>query len=93
MLARARERFPQVQYVKMGLQDLDFLDTFDGGICIDALELVFPEDWPVIVNSFHQALKPGGVLYFPLDVSAEDELDEAYEQSSPGDCRLFTVRL
>jgi SAM-dependent methyltransferase len=79
MLARARERFPNIQYFKKGLQEIDFQNAFDGVICIDALEHVFPEDWPVIVRGFREALKPGGVLYFTVDVSATDELEEAFE--------------
>jgi SAM-dependent methyltransferase len=81
MLARARERFPKVRYLKKGLQEMDFQNEFDGVICIDALEHVFPEDWPVIVRGFREALKPGGMLYFTLDISATDWLEEAYEQA------------
>ena len=81
MLARAREKFPEVQYKKMGLQEMNFRSEFDGAICIDALEHVFPEDWPVIVRGFQEALKPGGFLYFTVDVSATDLLEEAYVQA------------
>jgi len=79
MLARARERFPEIRYEKIGLQEIAFKNQFDGLICIDALEHVFPEDWPVIVHGFQEALKPGGMLYFTVDVSAADELKEAYQ--------------
>ena len=49
MLARAREvfpqeRFPMLRYVKVGLQEMDFQTEFDGVICVDAMEHVFPED-------------------------------------------------
>jgi cyclopropane fatty-acyl-phospholipid synthase-like methyltransferase len=81
MLRRAKERFPEVRYEKIGLQEMDFQNEFDGVICIDALEHVFPEDWPVIVRGFREALKPSGMLYFTLDVSATDHLEEAYEQA------------
>ena len=81
MLARAIRKHPGIRYEKKGLQELDFQDEFDGVICIDALEHVFPEDWPVIVHAFRQALKPGGMVYFTLDVSAADRLDEAYDQA------------
>jgi cyclopropane fatty-acyl-phospholipid synthase-like methyltransferase len=66
MLAQARERFPEAQYEKMDLQDMDFQEMFDGAICIDALEHVCPEDWPGILRRFQEALKPGGVclIYF-----------------------------
>jgi len=74
MLARARERFPSIRYEKKALREMDFQNEFDGVICIDALEHVFPEDWPVIVRGFQEALKPDGFLYFTLDVSATSML-------------------
>jgi len=80
MLARAREKFPNIRYIQKGLQEMDFERTFDGAICIDTLEHVFPEDWPLIVRGFREALKPGGIFYFTLDVSATKWLDEAFAQ-------------
>ena len=80
MLRRARERYPGIRYEKKSLQEMDYQGEFDGVICVDALEHVFPEDWPVIMRGFREALKPGGVLYFTLDVSATDDLEEAYEK-------------
>jgi 2-polyprenyl-3-methyl-5-hydroxy-6-metoxy-1,4-benzoquinol methylase len=64
MLARAREHFPGARYEKIGLQEMDFREEFDGAICMDAMEHICPEDWPVILRGFQAALKPGGVLYF-----------------------------
>jgi hypothetical protein len=81
MLSLAKARFPMVRYKKMSLQEMNFKEEFEGAICIDALEHVFPEDWPLILHRFREALKPGGVLYFTLDVSATGELEEAYEQA------------
>jgi SAM-dependent methyltransferase len=84
MLARAREHFPAARYEKIGLQEMDFQDAFDGATCIDALEHVPPEDWPVILNGFQAALKPGGLLYFTVDRREADEVDElqaAYERA------------
>lgn len=81
MLARARELFPDIRYEKKGLQEMDYQNEFDGVICIDALEHVFPEDWLVIMRGFREALKPSGMLYFTLDISATDVLEEAYEKA------------
>ncbi len=81
MLARAREHFPEARYEKIGLQEMDFQNEFDGVICIDALEFVCPEDWPGIVRGFREALKPGGVLYFTTVVMEEDHLERHYEQA------------
>jgi len=84
MLARAQEHFPAAHYKKIGLQEMDFLDMFDGATCIDALEHVCPEDWPDILCGFQAALKPGGLLYFTVDRREADEADEvqaAYERA------------
>ena len=80
-LAQARKRYPKIRYEKMALHEMLFQNEFDGVICVDALEHVFPEEWPVIVHGFREALKPGGMLYFTLDVSATNWLDKAYEQA------------
>jgi len=81
MLARARERFPEARYEKLGLQEMDFRESFDGVICIDALEHVCPEDWPGILRRFREALKPGGVLYLTAVLAEQDALQEAYERA------------
>jgi len=81
MLVRAREHFPEVQYKKMGLQEMDFREAFDGVICIDAMEHVCPEDWPGILRGFQEALKPGGVLYFTMDLAEGDDVEAAYERA------------
>jgi len=81
MLAQARKAFPEIRYEKMVMHEMDFRNEFDGIICIDALEHVFPEEWPPIVRGFREALKPGGMLYLTVDVSAADWLDKAYGQA------------
>jgi cyclopropane fatty-acyl-phospholipid synthase-like methyltransferase len=80
MLAQAKKRYPQIRYEKMALHEMSFQSEFDGAICIEALEHVFPEEWPVIIRGFRDALKPGGVLYFTLDTTATGEwLEESFE--------------
>jgi SAM-dependent methyltransferase len=81
MLARAREHFPEARYEKMGLQEMDFREAFDGAICIDAMEHVSPEDWPGILRGFREALRPGGALYFTVDLADADEVEKAYERA------------
>jgi SAM-dependent methyltransferase len=81
MLARAREHFPEVRYVKIGLQEIDFREAFDGVICIDAMEHICPEDWPMILERFRDALKPGGVLYLTVVLAEADGLEKAYERA------------
>jgi 2-polyprenyl-3-methyl-5-hydroxy-6-metoxy-1,4-benzoquinol methylase len=62
MVARAKDRFPEVWYEQVGLQEMDFQAAFEGVICIDAMEHVCPEYRPGILRGFWEALKPGGVL-------------------------------
>lgn len=68
MLNKAASKFPDVEVRKIGLQEMDYTNAFDGIICIDAMENVFPEDWKLVLNNFHRALKNGGVLYFTVEV-------------------------
>ena len=86
MLKRAQEhfppeRFPQLRYEKMGLQEIASREAFDGVICIDAMEHVSPEDYPHILRNFQEALKPGGMLYFTMDRGEPGELEEAYARA------------
>jgi 2-polyprenyl-3-methyl-5-hydroxy-6-metoxy-1,4-benzoquinol methylase len=81
MLARAKEHFPGIRYEKMGFQEMDFREEFEGVICMDAMEHVSPEDYPRILRKFQEALKPGGVLYFTMDSTPSIELRASYEQA------------
>jgi 2-polyprenyl-3-methyl-5-hydroxy-6-metoxy-1,4-benzoquinol methylase len=86
VLARAREhfppeQFPQVRYEKIGLQEMDFREEFDGAICMDAMEHICPEDWPVILRGFHAALKPGAPLYLTADMRDSAEIEASYRRS------------
>ena len=86
MLERARqhfppERYPGLRYAKIGLQEMDFQAEFDGAICMDAMENVFPEDWPGVVARFHKVLKPGGLLYFTVEVAESGEVSESYQRA------------
>lgn len=80
MLDQAGRKYPTVQLEKMGLQEMAYQDQFEGAICMDALEHVCPEDWPVIFHNFHRALKPGGYLYFTVEIASEQEVEEAFRQ-------------
>lgn len=81
MLKRAREHFPMVHYEKVGLQEMNFRGMFDGIICMEVLEHVSPEDYPNVLQNFHQALKMGGVLYFTVDINDPRQLEGAYKRA------------
>jgi len=81
MLTRAKEKFPDVQFEKVGLQEMSFQDVFDGAICMDAMEHVCPEDWTVVLGNFQRALKQGGYLYFTVELADETEVKSAFDQA------------
>jgi cyclopropane fatty-acyl-phospholipid synthase-like methyltransferase len=80
MLAQARAKFPTVRMEKIGLQEMSYSSTFEGAICMDALEHICPEDWPLIFHNFHRALKPSGYLYFTVEIASESDLELAFQR-------------
>jgi cyclopropane fatty-acyl-phospholipid synthase-like methyltransferase len=78
MLSRAKAQFPSLQVEKVGLQELAYHEAFDGIICMDAMEHVFPEDWPLVLSNFHRALKSQGYLYFTVEIADENEIEQAF---------------
>jgi len=84
MLDVAKAKYPGVQFEKVGLQEMTYQGIFDGAICMDAMENVPPEDWPLILSNFHRALKPHGYLYFTAETienTEEDEVRQAFERA------------
>jgi cyclopropane fatty-acyl-phospholipid synthase-like methyltransferase len=78
MLSRAKAKFPTVQVEQVGLQEMTYREAFDGVICVDAMEHVFPEDWPLVLGNFYRALKPQGYLYFTVEIADESEIEKAF---------------
>jgi len=84
MLARAKTKFPQVQFEKMGLQEMAYQGVFHGAICMDAMENICPEDWPLVLGNFHRALKQNGCLYFTTETienADENEIEQAFKRA------------
>ena len=75
VLASAKEHYPEAEYKKIALHEMNFQETFDGIICMDAMEHICPEDYPGILLGFQEALKPSGVLYFTADREEEPDFD------------------
>ena len=76
-LAVAATKFPQVPTDKYDLQDLPYQGEFDGVLCVDAMEFVPPEEWPSVLERFHQALRPGGWLYLTVELVPDDRVRAA----------------
>jgi SAM-dependent methyltransferase len=73
-LAKAAAKFPQVPTDKHDLQELPYRGEFDGLMCVDAMECIPPEDWPVILERFHRALHAGGWLYLTVELARQDRV-------------------
>jgi ubiquinone/menaquinone biosynthesis C-methylase UbiE len=78
MLRQARQKFPQVPVKQISLQELDGQESFDGILCIDAMESIFPEDWPQVLSRLQRALKPGGVFYLTVEQLPAEEIAAAW---------------
>lgn len=79
MLQQAHAKFPDVPVEHIGLQELAFSDAFDAVMCMDAMEMVFPEDWPIVLGNFRQALHENGLLYFTVEIESREALQIAYD--------------
>jgi len=81
MLDMAKAKFSTVLIEKVGMQEMSFHEEFDGIICMDAMEYVFPEDWPIVLRNFHRALKPRGYLYMTVEIADAKEVAREYKKS------------
>jgi ubiquinone/menaquinone biosynthesis C-methylase UbiE len=80
MLERATLKFPDIRTERRHLQDLGFGRGFDGVICVDALENLPPEHWPAALNALHRAAKPAVLVYFTVELAADDtDLESSYD--------------
>ena len=80
MLAKAEEKHPEVPTLKLGMQEMRFENEFDGVICVDAMEFVFPEDWPRVLSNFRHASKEGTPLYLTVELTSPEDIEEALEK-------------
>jgi SAM-dependent methyltransferase len=80
MLKHAQAKFLDVPVRKLGLQELSDENAFDAILCMDAMENICPEDWPVVLRNFYRALRPQGLLYFTVELAEAQATQEAFEQ-------------
>jgi SAM-dependent methyltransferase len=84
MLAKAGAKHPDVPVEKVGLQELAFDAEFDAAMCVDAMEYVFPEDWPLVLANLRRALRPGAHLYLTVERTDERLLAKAFAEAVAG---------
>ena len=82
MLAQARARGIAVALHQVGLQEITFDREFDAAMTVDAMENVFPEDWPAVLANLHRAVRPGGHLYLTVEEVPETVIDDAFADMS-----------
>ena len=86
MLAQARRKYPEVPSRVLALQDLATLpDQFDGLLCVDALEYVAPEDWPVVTAGFASVLVDQAPGYVTVELPDEPLPPPADPRQVPGE--------
>lgn len=81
MLEVARSKHPEVPTECVALQDLPFDGAFDAVVCIDALENVGPEDWPVVASRLAAAVRSGGPLYVTVELADPVAVARAYGEA------------
>lgn len=81
MLALAGAKHPEVPTEKVGLQELAYEAAFDAAICVDAMENVSPEDWPVVLGNIRRAVRRGAPVYLTVETIDERELADAFEEA------------
>jgi len=78
MLEQARVRGIAEALHRLGLQELAFEREFDGVMTVDAMEHVFPEDWPLVLANLQRAVRPNGHLYITVEEFDGADIDAAF---------------
>lgn len=82
MLARAKTKYPDVRLEHVGLQELSFEGSFDAGMCVDAMEHVPPEEWPLVLTNLRRAVRAGGHVYLTIEQVDRSDLERAFEEAT-----------
>ncbi|MBU5330856.1 hypothetical protein KQI61_01475 [Anaerocolumna aminovalerica] len=64
MLDNATNNFLYISVEKTGLQEISFNNRFNEIICIDEMESIFPEEWLLVLNNYHKALKKDDIYIY-----------------------------
>jgi ubiquinone/menaquinone biosynthesis C-methylase UbiE len=81
MLAQAHAKHPDVVVERGRLDELGFDGEFDAALCVDSMEYVVPEDWPVVLANLRRAVRPGGLVYLTIEQVSPAELATVYEEA------------
>ena len=81
MLARARDKYSKVVLRRLGLEELDFDHEFHAAMCVDAMEYVPPEAWPVVLGNLRRAIHPGGLVYLTVEQIDQEEVADVFAEA------------
>ncbi len=81
MLAQARDKYPKVVLRRLRLEELDFDHEFHAAMCVDAMEYVPPEAWPVVLGNLHRAIRPGGLVYLTVEQIDQEEVADVFAEA------------
>ena len=82
MLEQARAKHPDLQLEEARLQELGFEAAFDAAMCVDAMEYIPPEDWPLVLGNLRRAVRPGGLIYLTVEQIDRAEVARAYTEAT-----------
>jgi len=66
MLVQARRAHPDARWVRADVRALPFTEAFDLAVSFGALGHFLPAERPALFGGVYRALRPGGVLAFPI---------------------------
>jgi SAM-dependent methyltransferase len=78
MLRMAAAKHPGVELRQRRLQELDFEEEFAAAMCVDAMEYVPPEHWPLVLDRIRASVRPSGRIYLTVERTDADLLDRAF---------------
>jgi SAM-dependent methyltransferase len=81
MLAVAAAKHPLATLEQGGLQELTLAAPADGVLCIDSLENVPPEEWPLVLDRLRGAFAPGGLVYLTVEEIDRREVELAFARA------------
>ena len=59
----------------------EFDAEFDAAMCVDGMEYVFPEDWPLVLSNLCRAVRTGGLVYLTIEKIDPAEIATVYEEA------------
>lgn len=94
LLKIAKEKYPQINFVKANLLKLPFENKSFDGVWAHASLVHFEKDNEIkkVLDEFNRVLKPNGILYTSVKIAGSREREEekrSYRYYEPGEWHVF----